>query len=45
MKQRVIFAEAHDGTAGSVLGPGVGAGGHTTPSWSPATGTQFKTLS
>lgn len=46
MKQRVIFAEAHDGTVlGSMLGPRVGAGGHTAPRRNPATGTQFKILS
>lgn len=46
VKQRVIFAEAHDSTVlGSVLGPRVGAGGHTAPSRSPPIGTRFKILS
>lgn len=43
VKQRVIFAEAHDGTVlGSVLGPRVGAGGHIAPSSSLPTGTSLR---
>lgn len=44
VKQRVTFAEVHNGTApGSVLGPRVGAGGYTAPRGSPATGAWFGT--
>lgn len=44
VRPRVICAEAHDDStaSGSVLGPGVGAGGHTAPSWSPPIDFQFK---